>query len=120
MHLMPEFLQLSLVDILDIVLVGLLIYQVYKLIKGTSAVNIFVAIILIYIVWLVVKALHMELLTTILDKVINVSVLALIIVCSSRKSDVFLSNWVPVSRKATATMCWGRCFAGRLPEYPNR
>ena len=80
MHLMPEFLQLSLVDILDIVLVGLLIYQVYKLIKGTSAVNIFVAIILIYIVWLVVKALHMELLTTILDKVINVSVLALIIV----------------------------------------
>lgn len=77
---MPDFLQLGFVDILDIVLVGLLIYQVYKLIKGTTAVNIFVAIIVIYLVWLVVKALHMELLTTILDKVINVSVLALIIV----------------------------------------
>lgn len=77
---MPEFLQLDLIDIIDIVLVGLLIYQVYKIIKGTSAVNIFVGILLLYFMWLAVKALHMELLTTILDKIISVGVLALLVV----------------------------------------
>ncbi|MFY9116454.1 MAG: diadenylate cyclase CdaA [Bacteroidales bacterium] len=77
---MPDFLRLHIIDILDIVLVGLLIYQVYKIIRGTAAVNIFIGIIFVYFVWLIVKALHMELLTSILDKVISVGVLALIVV----------------------------------------
>ena len=70
---MPEFLRLGIVDIIDIVLVGLLIYQVYKIIRGTAAVSIFIGIIFVYFIWMVVKALHMELLTTILDKIISVT-----------------------------------------------
>ena len=77
---MPDFLRLHIIDILDIVLVGLIIYQVYKIIRGTAAVNIFIGILFVYFIWLVVKALHMELLTSILDKVISVGVLALIVV----------------------------------------
>jgi DNA integrity scanning protein DisA with diadenylate cyclase activity len=77
---MPEFLRLDIVDILDIILVGLLIYQFYKIIRGTAAVSIFIGILLFYFIWLVVKAFHMELLTSILDKVISVGVLALIVV----------------------------------------
>jgi len=80
LHVMPEFLRLDIVDILDIILVGLLIYQFYKIIRGTAAVSIFIGILLFYFIWLVVKAFHMELLTSILDKVISVGVLALIVV----------------------------------------
>lgn len=77
---MPDFLRLDIIDVFDILLVGLLIYQVYKIIRGTAAVSIFIGILFVYFIWLVVKALHMELLTTILDKVISVGVLALIVV----------------------------------------
>ncbi|OQC40177.1 MAG: DisA bacterial checkpoint controller nucleotide-binding protein [Bacteroidetes bacterium ADurb.Bin037] len=80
LHTMPDFLRLDIIDIIDIVLVGLLIYQVYKIIRGSAAVSIFLGILFVYFIWLVVKALHMELLTTILDKVISVGVLALIVV----------------------------------------
>ena len=45
---MFDFLNISFADILDIILVAFLIYQVYKLIKGTQAMSIFIAIILLY------------------------------------------------------------------------
>ena len=60
---MPDFLRLDIVDIIDIILVGLLIFQVYKIIRGTAAVNIFLGIIFLYFIWMVVRAFHMELLT---------------------------------------------------------
>jgi diadenylate cyclase len=67
-------------DVIDIVLVAFLIYQIYNLIRGTIAVNIFIGLILIYLLWLGVKALNMQLLSGILDKVIGVGVIALLIV----------------------------------------
>ncbi len=76
---MVDFIKIELIDIIDICLVGILIYQAYKLIKGTAAMNIFSGIIVFYFIWLVVKALHMDLLSAILGQVIGVGVLALII-----------------------------------------
>lgn len=65
---------------MDILLVALLIYQLYYLIKGTVAVNIFIGIILFYLLWLVVKALNMSLFGSILNKFIDVGFIALLIV----------------------------------------
>ncbi|MBP9018432.1 MAG: diadenylate cyclase CdaA [Rikenellaceae bacterium] len=76
---MLDFIKIDLIDIIDIFLVGLLIYQIYKLIRGTAALNIFIAIIVIYFIWLIVKALHMELLGAIMGQVIGVGVIALIV-----------------------------------------
>ncbi len=76
---MLDFINIELIDIIDILLVGVLIYQAYKLIRGTAALNIFTGIIFFYIIWLVVKALQMELLSAILGQVMGVGVLALII-----------------------------------------
>jgi len=76
---MLDFIKIDLIDVIDIVLVGLLIYQVYKLIRGTAALNIFTGIIVFYFVWLTVKALHMELLGAIIGQVIGVGVMALIV-----------------------------------------
>ena len=42
---MIDLLNFSLADIIDILLVGVLIYQIYRLIKGTAALNIFIGII---------------------------------------------------------------------------
>lgn len=76
---MFDLIKIELIDVIDIVLVGILIYQAYKLIKGTAAFNIFTGIIVFYFIWLLVKALHMDLLSAILGQVIGVGVLALII-----------------------------------------
>jgi diadenylate cyclase len=76
---MFDFVHISAIDIVDIILVGLLVYQIYRLIKGTAALNIFLGIIIIYITWFIVKALNMSLLSAILGQVLSVGVIALII-----------------------------------------
>ncbi len=78
--MVPAFITIRILDIIDILLVALLLYQVYRLIKGTVAINIFIAVFAVYLLWLVVKALNMELIGTILGQVIGVGVIALIIV----------------------------------------
>lgn len=74
------FVPFSLIDFIDILLVAGLMFAIYRATKGTSAPYIFFGIIVIYIVWVVVKALNMELLSTILGQIISVGVIALIIV----------------------------------------
>jgi len=73
------FLEVSWVDFVDIGLVGILMYQVYKLIKGSIAVNIFLGILSLYLVYLIVRAAQMELLANILGQFMGVGVLAMII-----------------------------------------
>lgn len=74
------FLNIRLLDILDILLVAFLMYQLYLLVRGTVAINIIIAILGIYIFWWFVRMLKMELLSSILGQVIGVGVIALIIV----------------------------------------
>jgi diadenylate cyclase len=73
------FLEVSWVDLIDIALVSVLLYQVYKLIRGSIAVNIFLGILALYLVYLIVRAAQMELLATILGQFMGVGVLAMII-----------------------------------------
>jgi uncharacterized protein (TIGR00159 family) len=67
-------------DIVDILLVAFLFYQLYKLIRGTVAINIFVGIFSLYMLKIVVNALSMEVLSEILGQLLGVGVLALFIV----------------------------------------
>jgi diadenylate cyclase len=71
---------ITVLDIIDIVLVALVLFQLYRLIRGTAAISIFLGIFFIYLFWLVVKALNMELISALLGQVIGVGVIALIIV----------------------------------------
>ncbi|MFM7857540.1 MAG: TIGR00159 family protein, partial [Flammeovirgaceae bacterium] len=73
------FLEISWVDFVDVMMVGVLLYQVYKLIRGSIAVNIFLGILALYLVYLIVRAAQMELLATILGQFMGVGVLAMII-----------------------------------------
>jgi len=73
------FLEISWVDFVDVALVGILLYQIYKLIRGSIAVNIFLGILALYLMYLIVRAAQMELLATILGQFMGVGVLAMII-----------------------------------------
>lgn len=75
-----SFLDFGILDIIDIVLVAILLYQLYQLVKGTVAINILIGVTAIYLIWKVVEALKMELLSEILGQFIGVGVIALIIV----------------------------------------
>jgi diadenylate cyclase len=73
------FLEISWVDFIDIALVSILLYHVYKLIRGSLAVNIFLGILALYLIYLIVRAAQMELLTTILGQFMGVGVIAMLI-----------------------------------------
>lgn len=74
------FIQVRIFDIIDIFLVALLFYWFYRILKGTSAISIFIGIVAIFLIWQVVKALQMELLTSILGAFVSVGFIALIII----------------------------------------
>jgi len=74
------FIQIRILDVIDILLVAIIMYQLYMLVRGTVALNIIIGIISIYIFWGIVKMLKMELLSSILGQIIGVGVIALIIV----------------------------------------
>jgi uncharacterized protein (TIGR00159 family) len=74
------FIQFRFLDLIDILLVSFIFFEIYRLVKGTVALNIFLGIFIIFLVWVVVKAFKMELLGTILGQLFGVGVIAIIIV----------------------------------------
>jgi uncharacterized protein (TIGR00159 family) len=77
---MMAFITIRFLDFIDILLVTLLLYQLYRLLKGTVAFNIIIGLFSLYLLWLIVKLLNMELIGSIMGQFIGVGVLALIIV----------------------------------------
>ncbi|MBN3583677.1 diadenylate cyclase CdaA [Algoriphagus aestuarii] len=74
------FLDISIVNMIDIALVAALLYQIYKLLKGSVAIKIFLGFLSIYLIYLLVRALRMELLSAILGQFMGVGVIAAIII----------------------------------------
>ena len=74
------FIPFTFIDFIDIVLVAGLLFVLYRATKGTNAPYILAGIIVIYLIWVVVRALNMELLSAILGQIGSVGVIAIIIV----------------------------------------
>ncbi|MBO4268734.1 MAG: diadenylate cyclase CdaA [Bacteroidaceae bacterium] len=67
-------------DLIDIFCVALLLFYFYKMMKRTGSLNMFVGILVFIFVWMVVsQVLKMQLLGAILNKLVDVGVLAIII-----------------------------------------
>ena len=75
-----SFLHLRFLDVIDIVLVAIILYYVYSLIRETIALNIVLGLVIIYLVYFAVKQVHMRLLTEILGGFVSVGFIALIVV----------------------------------------
>ena len=75
-----KFWEFGIIDFIDVFLVAILLYYVYKLVKGTVAVNIFIGIIVIYLVWRLTDYLQMDMMHRIFDGFMKVGIIALIVV----------------------------------------
>ena len=74
------FLDFGIKDLIDILLVAYLLYQSYRLMKGSGTINIFIGILVFIGFWVIVsQVLEMRLLGSILDKLTSVGVLAIFI-----------------------------------------
>lgn len=74
------FIQFRWLDVVDILLVAILIYQLYHIVKGTVAIRILAGVLSLFVFWKLVEALKMELLAQVLGQFLGVGVIALIIV----------------------------------------
>lgn len=74
------FLNISFTDILDILMVAAILFFAYRWIRGSAAMDIFMAIILLFIIKIVVTALDMTMMSGIMSTVIDVGVIALIVI----------------------------------------
>ena len=82
----------GIIDFLDILLVALLLYYIYRLMKASSAANIFSGIMVFILVWILVSQIfEMRLLGSILDKLVNMGALALIILFQEELRHFFSS-----------------------------
>ncbi len=75
-----KFWDFGIIDFIDVFLVAILLYYIYKLVKGTVAINIFIGIIVVYLVWRLTDFLNMFMLHRVFDGFINVGIIALIVV----------------------------------------
>ncbi len=74
------FIDIRLLDIIDILLVAVLLFELYNLLKGTVAINIFIGILAIFVIWQIVSALQMELLSKMLGAFFSVGFIAMIVI----------------------------------------
>ena len=74
------FFEFGLKDVIDIFLVALMLYYIYRLMRESRSLNVFIGIMVFVITWLFVsQVLEMRLLGSILDKLVSVGVIALIV-----------------------------------------
>jgi diadenylate cyclase len=88
------FITFKLTDAIDILLVALLLYLAYNLLKGTSAISIFIGLALIYFIYIVIRAFELQLLSSIIGRFVNIGVIAVMIVFQQeiRKFLLFLGS----------------------------
>ncbi|SFB75841.1 TIGR00159 family protein [Flagellimonas taeanensis] len=75
-----NFLDFKITDIIDIVLVAALLYYIYKLVKGTVAINIFIGIVIVWALWKLTELLQMKMISSMVGGFMNIGLIALIIV----------------------------------------
>ena len=74
------FFEFGIKDIIDIFLVALALFYIYRLMRESRSLNVFIGIMVFIISWLFVsQVLEMRLLGSILDKLVSVGVIALIV-----------------------------------------
>ena len=74
------FIEFGLVDIIDILLVALMLFYIYRLMRESRSLNVFIGIMVFIVIWLFVsQIMQMCLLGSILDKSVSVGVIALIV-----------------------------------------
>ena len=77
---MLDFLDFSWIDILDIMMVALVIFLIFRWIRGSTAINIFIAIIIVLLVRVVAEAVGLKMVSSLLGTVIDMGAVALVVI----------------------------------------
>jgi len=112
-----NFPKITFFVILDVVLVAFIMYQLYNLIKGTIAANIFIGFAVIFALNFVVKALDMKLLTIILGKFVDVGIIAIIVVFQQEVRRFLLL--VGKNASLQRNKAWWQYFFGKAEVEKN-
>ena len=103
-----NFLHFGWIDAADVLLVTVLLYQLYKLLRGSVALNVALGLVSFYLLYLVVKATGMELLTKILGQFMSVGVLASIILFQQEIRRFLLRVGKATALERVRGWSWGR------------
>ncbi|MCU0370110.1 MAG: diadenylate cyclase CdaA [Bacteroidales bacterium] len=95
MVLLTGLFQVRFLDVLDILLVAFILYELYNLLKGSVSINMFFAIVAMFFIWRVTDALQMELLREILGAFFSVGIIALFIIFQPELRQFLLSIGKP-------------------------
>ncbi|RYU90551.1 TIGR00159 family protein [Mucilaginibacter terrigena] len=103
--------------ILDILLLAIIIYQLYNLIRGTIAANIFIGLAIIYVLYFIVPDTKMPLLAGILKKVADVGIIAVIVLFQQeiRRFLLLMGKNASLQRNKA----WWRYFFGKAETEKN-
>ena len=74
------FLHFNFADVLDILMVAAIIYMLFHWLKGSAAMNIFLAIVALLLLRVLVGLLNMKMTSTILGTLIDVGAIALVVI----------------------------------------
>ena len=102
------FLRVGWLDVIDVLLVTALFYQLYKLLTGSVALKIFLGLMSIYLFYLVVKAAGMELLSSILGQFMSVGVLASVVLFQQEIRRFLLNIGKVTAFERVMTFPWRR------------
>lgn len=109
--MIPMFITFRWLDAVDILVVSMLMYQLYHLIRGTAAVRIFLGILALYLLWLLIRVLNMQLLGAILGQFIGVGTLALVVVFQQEIRKFLLAiGTADVLKRIGLPLTWLRFF----------
>ncbi|MFA4864806.1 MAG: diadenylate cyclase CdaA, partial [Bacteroidales bacterium] len=102
------FLKIRFLDVIDILLVAFILYELYYLLKGSVSINMFFAIVSMFFIWRITDALQMELLRQILGAFFSVGIIALFIIFQPELRQFLLSLGKPdfIQRRRRRFLFW--------------
>jgi diadenylate cyclase len=103
--------------VLDVLLLAIIIYQLYNLIRGTIAANIFIGLAIIYVLYYIVPDTKMPLLAGILKKVADVGIIAVIVLFQQEIRRFLLL--VGKNASLQRNKAWWRYFFGKSEDEKN-
>lgn len=70
----------TLIDMIDVFLVSFLMYHIYKILKGTVGINIFIGIGLVIVLYKITQLMQMEMISFLLGNLISAGTIGLIVI----------------------------------------
>jgi len=106
--LLTGLFHIRFIDVIDVLLVSFILYELYNLLRGSVSINMFFAIVALFFIWRITDALQMELLREILGAFFSVGIIALFIIFQPELRQFLLTLGKPdfIQRRRRRFLFW--------------